>query len=792
MDEQDKKPSWRDKMGPTADNGKLPKLADQFGEPEVGRQETNPPAPAPQAGLPPPAPPRPRGGALPPPPPPPAARKPEPAAEVAALEPDVIKKEPAAAESFAERLRARREAAERAGKAPGDSLGGGLHLRPAQVEPTEESVVASAPPPPTLRPAVEPTAPEPEERPRKTGIFGKSKDPEPTPAPEDMGSSILPPPSPVAPPAPIAPAPIAPAPVAAPPVASAPVLEPAPATPPLASHSEYDYSARARAAAEAPAPAPVAPAPLAPAQMAPPPAPVAAGGYQPGPAEGYVGAAGSAIAGSQPGYAEPPQSYAPPQAPQAGAYQAGAQSGEDYRYSDQRYTAPAPEYRSAHARELDYGDDEYAPAYAGRAAASDYEDAYNDYDDGYVDEPRRSRGPLFLFLGLAAIGLIAGGLIYWFTQNQSGTMTGKAPPVVSPQKEQVKVASPTPTTPQSPQQTKLFYDRIVGEETVEAERIVPREEQPLDPAQGTQQAAPQPAPQPVPQPAASQPTQNTGQPVPLKPLSPSDLVPGELPVPLPPPLPGQSGALQPGDPLSQTQQVASAQNTKGSQIGVTPAGASGKQSLGEVNTQGLAANPAAEPSPGLSDPPPATTAVAPPTPRAKPLDIARLAREKAAASLAAASVSAAVPSSTVASTNQGGPLSLTPTNNPPAQPTQQVAALPQATPPAPAPQPVQRAQPAPQPAPQQSAPAATGSGAYVVQLASYRDEGSARSGFQDMKNRYPGVLGSYQSFISETKVGSFGTFYRLQVGPVASADAGRQICSSLLAAGEKDCIVKRR
>ena len=85
-----------------------------------------------------------------------------------------------------------------------------------------------------------------------------------------------------------------------------------------------------------------------------------------------------------------------------------------------------------------------------------------------------------------------------------------------------------------------------------------------------------------------------------------------------------------------------------------------------------------------------------------------------------------------------------------------------------------------------------GAGAFVVQLASYKDEASALNGYQQLRARHPSLLGSYQPLISKKVVGSFGTFYRLQVGPVANAQSGNQICASLLAAGEKDCTVKRR
>jgi hypothetical protein len=722
MDNNDKKPSWRDKIGSNADTGKLPRLADQFDGPGKSERQASIPEATP-GRLPPPVS-RPQASVLPPP-----ASKPEPSASFAEESLDAK-----AGQSFAERLRARREEAELAGVTSADSVGGGLHLRPPVADAPDEQLAPIAPPPPSLRPAPINRVAEPQEPP----------------------AAPLPPPSPVLRP---------PVPATEPVGLATPDFEPEtiPPAPPAAARPEYDYAARSRAPVE-----------TAPPLVASPPVHQPVPGYPP-----------AAAVGTQPDYGAPQPNYTPAPQNHPGAYQ------NDYDNQDRHHGAVNQGSRSAHARELDYDDAHgYAPSHAGgRATASDYEDAYNDYDDHYEEEPRSRRGPLMLFLGLAAIGLIAAGLIFWFMQNQSPVKTTTAPPVVAPQTAPVKVATPTLAPAQSPQQTKLFYDRIVGEETVETERIVPREEQPLDPGQS------------APQPAASQPIQGAGEPVPLKPLNPSDLVPGELPVPLPPPLPGgQSGALQPSDPLSQqTQQMASSQPAKGSRIVVDPAGASGKQSLGTVNTQGGAANPGqnatAIQSAGLSDPapPPPASGAAPPIPRAKPVQLAKIASDNAAARLAAATVSSPPVSNAATGVGQGGPLNLTPSNQPaPPLPSQQVASLPQATPPAPAPQPVQQAQPAPQPAPQPSQQAAVNDGSYVVQLASYRDAGSARNGFQDMKSRHPGLLGNYQSYVSETKVGAFGTFYRLQVGPVASAQSARQICSSLLAAGEKDCIVKRR
>ena len=123
----------------------------------------------------------------------------------------------------------------------------------------------------------------------------------------------------------------------------------------------------------------------------------------------------------------------------------------------------------------------------------------------------------------------------------------------------------------------------------------------------------------------------------------------------------------------------------------------------------------------------------------------------------------------------------------PAATRQRVAALPQPARPVaratPA-QPVRRAAPAPR-------TASTASG-YVVQLASFRSRTEALSAYQRMASRHPGLLRGKNAQITQANLGAAGTFYRMGVGPITSRTAARRLCNSLISAGEKDCLVRRR
>jgi cell division protein FtsN len=118
----------------------------------------------------------------------------------------------------------------------------------------------------------------------------------------------------------------------------------------------------------------------------------------------------------------------------------------------------------------------------------------------------------------------------------------------------------------------------------------------------------------------------------------------------------------------------------------------------------------------------------------------------------------------------------------PANAPQQVAAVEPEPLPVPAPAP----EPAPQPAPQAAKPA---SGGYVAQLASFRSEAEAMAEYDRLRAKHGNVLSGLSPRVVKATVAG-GPRYRLAVGPLASRSAASKICNSLIAAGERDCLVR--
>ena len=64
--------------------------------------------------------------------------------------------------------------------------------------------------------------------------------------------------------------------------------------------------------------------------------------------------------------------------------------------------------------------------------------------------------------------------------------------------------------------------------------------------------------------------------------------------------------------------------------------------------------------------------------------------------------------------------------------------------------------------------------------------------FRRLQSRHPQLVGALQQRIQRADLGASGTFYRLGVGPLGSKDQASRLCNSLIAAGEKDCLVRRQ
>ena len=76
-----------------------------------------------------------------------------------------------------------------------------------------------------------------------------------------------------------------------------------------------------------------------------------------------------------------------------------------------------------------------------------------------------------------------------------------------------------------------------------------------------------------------------------------------------------------------------------------------------------------------------------------------------------------------------------------------------------------------------------------MQLASFRTQSEAQSEYDRLRSRYPNVIGNLPSNISQATVAG-STRYRVGVGPLSTREQASKVCSSLFAAGERDCLIR--
>lgn len=100
--------------------------------------------------------------------------------------------------------------------------------------------------------------------------------------------------------------------------------------------------------------------------------------------------------------------------------------------------------------------------------------------------------------------------------------------------------------------------------------------------------------------------------------------------------------------------------------------------------------------------------------------------------------------------------------------------------------------PVSKPKPVVSAPVATGSGDYVVQVASVRSYEAATDVWNNVSNKFSGVIVSgLYSDIAQADLGDKGIFYRLRVAGLADKAAAAQLCTQFKARGQACFVVKR-
>src|SRR5262249_23758707 len=88
----------------------------------------------------------------------------------------------------------------------------------------------------------------------------------------------------------------------------------------------------------------------------------------------------------------------------------------------------------------------------------------------------------------------------------------------------------------------------------------------------------------------------------------------------------------------------------------------------------------------------------------------------------------------------------------------------------------------------ESAAAAKPEGRFRIQLGMLRTEAEAQALSARVKREHPDAVGPREAEIDETVVGNMGSFYRVRVGPFASAQEGQAACAKLKGAGI-DCLL---
>jgi hypothetical protein len=514
------------------------------------------------------------------------------------------------------------------------------------------------------------------------------------------------------------------------------------------------------------------------------------------------------------------------------------QEGDDGLFEDEQNYSPQPPRRRA-------GPQEYTQAYR------EFESAEEEPAKRRQVGPFILLGAL-LTSGVIAAGLI----YFYFYQGSNGTQSQAEVPVVAEPEQPVKtkpeadssaeepIAVPSQTTtagvePQAPAaaQKKQIYDRILGETTLEEqEQIAPSEEQPVAPDGPTQGFDAEPLPLPLPPPPGGAPDDQGSLPGPnevqrsasLTKAAPSTdssaqaspasaSLEGEAPSDSAEPLPvpgAQEEAQQPTESASAPEpepQPAPVKPKVDNALAVPPTPAPG------TATASVDPSPAAEPGIGagpvqIAQIPagesiqaggtaPAFNITTPlPDPTTETASVKRRTAGRAGDRIVInpnRNFNKAKPVQTAMA--EPAPLtteSITQTDQQAAQ--QQSVASVQAQPVVEgAAEPVLQQQAAlPPPAPVQPSPAAQQPQAalsgYIIQLASHKTEADAQADYSRLLLQHGAVLGNLKYNIQQTKLNTGATFYQLHLGSFPSRQAARDMCSSLLASGERDCLVKSR
>jgi hypothetical protein len=499
----------------------------------------------------------------------------------------------------------------------------------------------------------------------------------------------------------------------------------------------------------------------------------------------------------------------------------GREAAEDEVENDRisaRLGRPGVPGSAAVREDLDEVFEDEAPVRQ-RPTARDYQSAYEEGDEVFADEQRRSSGPWWLFLALllAAIGL---GAIWFYsdivrnlTSGSTTAVPAETVPVIKAPEDPAKVqpeAAATTDAEAPAQQKKLIYDRIVGDQEVTGDAAMqPTEEIPVAPAE-VPAAEQVPEAQPVapanqiPAPDAVDQT-TTGQGLPEV----------EPPPPLPPPAPGttgQEGSLQQA-PAAQVA-AASAPPEQGSTapppaepspqpsssaVALSPPPETATDGAALVSETATAVDDAAADAKKLDETTPAVSSdaqetVQPPPPKKKTAAAKKKVKQENFENLGSKPVVLVPPSQATVSEEPAV------VAEPPAPPAQQAVTPKKKTifnifdrsssaSPSQNGQVAALEQPAAPATTRTAAPKASTGGGYVIQLSSFRSQTDAQREYARLKSSFPGVVGGLPQQIRETSVAG-STRYQLALGPLGSRSEATKVCNELFAAGESDCIVR--
>ena len=459
------------------------------------------------------------------------------------------------------------------------------------------------------------------------------------------------------------------------------------------------------------------------------------------------------------------------------------------------------------------------PAPRQRASARDYQNAYRETEGIYEDDKPRSSGPWLLLLGLLVLAFVTAGVVWFYNSKMrtvatTGAATSDSVPVVTAPEQPVKTAPELPpdTLGDSPAvKKKQIYDRIVGDQEVTSDQVMPTEEIPVEPA------AVQPPPGGTALPDAGA-AAGSQIPVPDVPAgnqaSPSADEPAPLPLPPPPGIDTQGSLDQSG---IEKIAAAAAQPEQGSNAPPAPAAPQPSSDAANLPLPETTTDEAVV----ASDPPTAnSTAEADPAPppvkkkETAAKQASSSAKKKAAAPREATGEQTGaiepvvlVPPSQPAAPSQGSETALTQQDGSETAPVKKKKTLfdlfrgtdtaenAAAQPAAPAEETQVASLPdtkTPEAPPESAAAPETKTasvGGYVVQLASFPSEAEAKSEYGRLSSLYPTVVGGVPSRINQATVGG-SSRYQLGLGPLASRSEATRVCSALFSAGERDCIVR--